>query len=137
MFFYIYLNHQIRKVVIALKNEYSKNVKFPEVYRAIKSTRQIKNLDGVLYRFNEQYSYFERIDNPAYEINNLIPIEYRDIVSPSTLDLVIRKLKLDETLGLDKKILNQEDYVNLKNGVLFVPELKLLEKDQDDKCKLS
>ena len=114
-----------------MKNEYSKNVKFPEVYRAIKSTRQIKNLDGVLYRFNEQYSYFERIDNPAYEINNLIPIEYRDIVSPSTLDLVIRKLKLDETLGLDKKILNQEDYVNLKNGVLFVPELKLLEKDQD------
>ena len=95
------------------------------------STGQIKNLDGVLYRCNEQYWYFELIDTPAYEINNLIPIEYRDIVSPSTLDLVIRKLKLDETLGLDKKILNQEDYVNLKNGVLFVPELKLLEKDQD------
>ncbi|MEE0618955.1 MAG: phage/plasmid primase, P4 family [Intestinibacter bartlettii] len=114
-----------------MKNEYSKNVKFPEVYRAIKLTGEIRNLDGVLYKFNNKYSYFERMDNPAYEVNNLIPIEYRDVVSPSVLDLVIRKLKLDETLELNKKILNQEDYINLKNGVLFVPELELLEKDLD------
>ena len=113
------------------KREKEKNSspKFPLMYKNVKTKDAIRSVDGKLYEVDTINLYLKRIDNPMAYVNSLIDIEYRDRVPPSIIEMVVKKLKIDKSVEINKAILNPPDYVHVKNGVLHIPSMTLLEKD--------
>lgn len=104
---------------------------FKNIYRNVKEKQCIVNYENRLYLLDEKNLFYRQISDEelAYIVNNLIDEEYRDAVSPNIVDLVVRKLLIDEELTLKKEKLNCPNLLNVKNGVLDIKNLKLMKKD--------
>lgn len=110
-----------------------RGVKFESIYKNVKDKGCIVNYENRLYLLDRESVFYKQISDEelAYVVNNLIDDEYRDAVSPNIVDLVVRKLLIDKELTLNKEKLNCPNLLNVKNGVLDIKNLKLIEKDLD------
>lgn len=111
------------------KSDKEKTIKFSKLYKMVKEQGLIRSHNGELLLCDEVNQFYKRLKNPLSEINALIPIEYRDAVSPSIVELIYKKLKMDKSIELDASIVNPVDYIHVRNGLVHIPTLQLLEKD--------
>lgn len=104
---------------------------FISTYSEVKETDSIRSYKDDLYLLNKEYLFFEKIpkSSECYVVNKLIDGRIRDKVSPNIIEAVVKKLHMDSDIELQEDLVNQADFINLKNCVLQVSTLKMFQKD--------
>lgn len=98
---------------------------FEKQYTDVKSQKKLIGIDGVLYALDEEYLYYHKLLNKNEEllaINSMIKSSIRDKISPKTIDNILKKLKMDKDIMIDRKFVNPEEYINLKNGIICLKD---------------
>lgn len=113
-----------------MKNVTQKPI-FTSIYSNIKSSNLIRSYKGDLYLLNKKHLYFEKIPRhlECYQINKMLDPQIRDKAQPRVIEEVVKKLHMDFEIELQEELVDQSDFVNLKNCVLQVSTLKMYQKD--------